>query len=207
MLVYAKIDESDVGRIQVGRPVTFKVDAFPKQVFTGTVSQIRMNPTVVQNVVTYDAVIGFANPEMKLFPGMTAYVTIPVASAENVIKIPNAALHYRPSLPPEEIRALYQRHGIQDGGGATGTEGGGHGKNSHATKSGTSPKGASTDPALAVVWKRGSGGEVEPVQVELGTTDHAFTAATRMMVGKLVEGDELVTRAIQEKSSAPGGRR
>jgi HlyD family secretion protein len=114
MQVYAKVDESDVGRIQVGRPVTFKVDAFPKQVFDGTVSQIRMNPTVVQNVVTYDAIIDFANPELKLFPGMTAYVTIPVASVEDVIKIPNAALHYRPSLPPEQIRAIYKRFGIAE---------------------------------------------------------------------------------------------
>src|SRR6516162_4146724 len=115
MQVYTKVDESDVGRIHVGRPVTFKVDAFPKQVFTGNVSQIRMNPTVVQNVVTYDAVIEFANPDMKLFPGMTAYVTIPVASADSVMKIPNAALHYRPALPPEEIRALYKQRGIQEG--------------------------------------------------------------------------------------------
>ena len=82
MQVYTKVDESDVGRIHVGRQVTFKVDAFPKQAFSGNVSQIRMNPTVVQNVVTYDAVIDFANPDMKLFPGMTAYVTIPVASAD-----------------------------------------------------------------------------------------------------------------------------
>ncbi|HEV2104335.1 MAG TPA: efflux RND transporter periplasmic adaptor subunit, partial [Candidatus Eisenbacteria bacterium] len=84
MQVYAKVDESDVGRIQVGRPVSFKVDAFPKLEFTGRVSQIRMNPAVVQNVVTYDAIIDFANPEKKLFPGMTAYVTIPVASVEDV---------------------------------------------------------------------------------------------------------------------------
>jgi len=189
MQVYTKVDESDVGRIHVGRPVTFKVDAFPKQVFTGNVSQIRMNPTVVQNVVTYDAVIDFANPDMKLFPGMTAYVTIPVASADNVVKIPNAALHYRPALPPEEIRALYKQRGIQEGGSGAG---------------GGSAGGA--DPATAVVWKR-SGGDIEPVQIELGITDHAFTAATRVVVGTLKEGDELVTRAIQAKSTAPGARR
>jgi HlyD family secretion protein len=206
MQVYAKIDESDVGRIHVGRPVTFKVDAFPKQVFAGTVSQVRMNPTVIQNVVTYDAVIDFANPEMKLFPGMTAYVTIPVANAGNVIKIPNAALHYRPSLPPEEIRVLYQRHGIEEGGARPVTEVAAHGENRRAAKTSTSPRGASADPALAVVWKRVNGG-VEPVQVELGITDHAFTAATRVVVGKLADGDELVTRAIQAKSSAPGARR
>src|ERR1700730_6929517 len=71
-----------------------------------------MNPTTVQNVVTYDAIIDFANPELKLFPGMTAYVTIPVATAGNVVKLPNAALRFKPPLPPETIRALYARYGI-----------------------------------------------------------------------------------------------
>src|SRR5271169_7114411 len=66
-----------VDNIKVGKAVTFKVDALPKQTFQGVVSQIRMNPTTVQSVVTYDTIIEFANPELKLFPGMTAYVTIP----------------------------------------------------------------------------------------------------------------------------------
>jgi multidrug efflux pump subunit AcrA (membrane-fusion protein) len=70
------------GRIALGRPVTFKVDAFPKDIFRGVVTQIRMNPAMVQNVVTYDVIVAFANPELKLFPGMTAYVTIPVATTE-----------------------------------------------------------------------------------------------------------------------------
>jgi HlyD family secretion protein len=82
MWVYAKTDESDVGNIKVGKPVTFKVDAFPKDTFHGVVSQVRMNATTVQSVVTYDTIIEFANPELKLFPGMTAYVTIPVATVE-----------------------------------------------------------------------------------------------------------------------------
>lgn len=96
MLVYAKVDESDVGRIRTGQPVSFKVDAFPKDVFHGVVTQIRMNPTTVQNVVTYDAIIEFENRDLKLFPGMTAYVTIPVATVTNVVKLPNAALHFKP---------------------------------------------------------------------------------------------------------------
>ncbi len=68
MQLYAKADESDVSRIRVGAPVTFKVDAFPRETFTGKVSQIRMNATTVQNVVTYDAIIDFENPELKIFP-------------------------------------------------------------------------------------------------------------------------------------------
>lgn len=96
MQVYAKVDESDVGRIKLGQRTTFKVDAFPRDTFRGVVSQIRMNPTTIQNVVTYDAIIDFANPQLKLFPGMTAYVTVPVATVENVVKLPNAALRFRP---------------------------------------------------------------------------------------------------------------
>lgn len=112
MYLYAKVDESDVGRIHAGQPVTFKVDAFPKEIFHGTVAQIRMNPTTVQNVVTYDAVIEFENRDRKLFPGMTAYVTIPVATVENVEKLPNAALRFKPPMSPEEVRARYAQAGI-----------------------------------------------------------------------------------------------
>ena len=77
------------------------------------VSQVRMNATTVQNVVTYDTIIEFANPELKLFPGMTAYVTIPVATVQNVLKLPNTALRYKPPMPPEEILAIYKRYGIE----------------------------------------------------------------------------------------------
>jgi HlyD family secretion protein len=114
MQVYAKTDESDVGQIKVGQRATFKVDAFPRDSFEGRVVQVRMNATVVQNVVTYDTVIEFENPEMKLFPGMTAYVTIPVASVSGVLKVPNGALRFKPDMKPEEVRALYARYGIQD---------------------------------------------------------------------------------------------
>jgi HlyD family secretion protein len=117
MQVYAKTDESDIGQIRNGQKVTFRVDAFPRDTFNGTVTQVRMNPTTVQNVVTYDTVIDFNNPELKLFPGMTAYITIPVATAQNVLRVPNGALRYKPDLPAAEIRALYQKYGIHMGGG------------------------------------------------------------------------------------------
>src|SRR5947209_9891968 len=116
MLVYAKTDESDVGNIKVGKPVTFKVDAFPKETFHGVVKQVRMNATTVQNVVTYDTIVEFANPELQLFPGMTAYVTIPVATVQNVLKLPNTALRYKPPMSPEEILALYRQYGIEPPG-------------------------------------------------------------------------------------------
>lgn len=113
MQVYAKIDESNVGRVKVGRTASFKVDAFPKETSKGVVSQVRMNPTTVQNVVTYDVIVNFDNPELKLFPGMTAYVTIPVASAEHALKIPNAALRYTPQLPEKQMQEFQKKLGIE----------------------------------------------------------------------------------------------
>src|SRR5229473_1474965 len=115
MWVYAKTDESDVGNIKVGKPVAFKVDAFPKDTFRGVVSQVRMNATMVQSVVTYDTIIEFANPDLKLFPGMTAYVTIPVDTVQNVVKVPNTALRYKPPMPAEQILETYKQYGIEGG--------------------------------------------------------------------------------------------
>src|SRR5438309_11815479 len=115
MQVYASTDESDVGMIRTGQIVSFKVDAYPKDTFTGRVSQVRMNATTVQNVVTYNTVIDFDNPDTKLFPGMTAYITLPVASAKSVLRVPNGALRYKPDLKADEIRALYQKYGLDSG--------------------------------------------------------------------------------------------
>src|SRR6266699_1559907 len=115
MWVYAKTDESEVGNIKLGKAVTFKVDAFPKDTFHGFVSQVRMNATTVQSVVTYDTIIEFANPDLKLFPGMTAYLTIPVASVQNAMKLPNTALRYKPPMSAEEVLAIYKKYGIEGG--------------------------------------------------------------------------------------------
>ena len=112
MQVYAKTDEGDVGQIRPGHSAEFQVDAFPKEVFHGVVRQVRMNATTVQNVVTYDTIVDFDNPDLKLFPGMTAYISIPVASANDVIKIPNAALRYKPELPPDALQELYRKNSI-----------------------------------------------------------------------------------------------
>src|SRR5205085_201867 len=116
MQVYVATDESDVGMIKVGQPASFKVDAFPRDTFRGTVDQIRLNATTVQNVVTYTTVVDFDNPDLKLFPGMTAYVTIPVATANNSLKVPNGALRYKPDIPATQQRALLDKAGIPTGG-------------------------------------------------------------------------------------------
>jgi HlyD family secretion protein len=97
MQVVANLDESDVGRIRPGQPVLFRVDAYPAEDFTGTVSQVRLQPQVVQNVVTYATVIDVPNPQLKLKPGMTANVNVEIARRSNVLRVPNTALRFRPT--------------------------------------------------------------------------------------------------------------
>jgi HlyD family secretion protein len=97
MRVNASVDESDVGRIQPGQRVRFRVDAFPSEEFTGTVAQVRLSPTVQQNVVTYQTLIDVPNLELKLRPGMTANVTVETRRRDNVLRASNAALRFRPT--------------------------------------------------------------------------------------------------------------
>jgi HlyD family secretion protein len=97
MQVDTNVDEADVGRVALGQKVEFSVDAYPDRTFHGTVSQIRIAPITVQNVVTYDVVITVDNTDLRLKPGMTANVSIIVANKSGVLKIPNAALRFRPS--------------------------------------------------------------------------------------------------------------
>jgi HlyD family secretion protein len=204
MWVYAKTDESDVDNIKVGKPVTFKVDALPKQTFQGVVSQIRMNPTTVLSVVTYDTIIEFANPELKLFPGMTAYVTIPVDTVRNVLKLPNTALRYKPPMAPDEILALYKRYGI---------EGAEEQRSAKAAAeeavAGVNPQNLPRTPKeeIAVVWKLHPDKTMEPVKVSLGITDHAYTEVSAVLKGELNQGDDVIIRSIAPKSQALGGIR
>jgi|ERR1043166_2303924 HlyD family secretion protein len=207
MWVYAKTDESDVGNIKVGKPVSFKVDAFPKDTFHGVVSQVRMNATTVQSVVTYDTIIEFANSELKLFPGMTAYVTIPVATVQHAMKLPNTALRYKPPMSPEEILAIYKQYGI-DGGErevAAASSGVVHAAQQTAVGAQTVPRVPKGD--TAVVWKLGVNNTLEPVKVSLGITDHAFTEVVAVLKGQLKDGDALVIRSVVPKNQTPGALR
>jgi HlyD family secretion protein len=200
MWVYAKTDESDVDNIKVGQPVTFKVDALPKETFRGVVTQVRMNPTMVQSVVTYDTIIEFANPELKLFPGMTAYVTIPVATARDVVKVPNTALRYKPPISTEEVLALYKQYGIAaDEKTQTSDDPVDAKSNLNTQNTARVPK-ADT----AVVWKLHSDKTMEPVKVSLGITDHAYTEVTYLLRGELKQGDEVIIRSVTSKTQGPG---
>ncbi|HUW36339.1 MAG TPA: efflux RND transporter periplasmic adaptor subunit [Rhodocyclaceae bacterium] len=97
MQIDSSYAEADVGSLKVGQPVIFRVDAYPNRSFKGVVRQVRLNPTTQQNVVTYDVVVAVDNPELILMPGMTAYVDIIVATRQDVLLVPNAALRFRPA--------------------------------------------------------------------------------------------------------------
>ncbi len=184
MQVDVSTDESDVGAIKVGQGVTFKVDAFPKDTSRGKVVQIRMNPTTVQNVVTYDTVVAFDNPDMKLFPGMTAYISIPVANATDVVKVPNAALRFSPNLSADQLQMASQKYGVP-----------------------LQP--AKSSPDTAVIWKLGPEKNLVPVQVKLGITDHTNTEVAQVLSGTLNATDQVVIGSASsgsklQASSAPG---
>lgn len=231
MQVYAATDESDVGMIKSGQVVSFKVDAFPKDTFTGKVSQVRMNATTVQNVVTYNTIIDFDNPELKLFPGMTAYISIPVANAQDVMRVPNGALRYKPDMTAEQVRALYKQYGLisgdqQPGQSANATSGNGERRRGNG-QGGSSGDGATPTSGAAptktprmdvsVIWKLNPDKSLEPVRIRTGITDHTTTEVAQVLKGTLNPGDELVTGASSTSSggarppglggSAPGGGR
>jgi HlyD family secretion protein len=132
MQITANVSEADVGGIRKGQAVAFTVDAFPGPSFSGVVDEVRNNTTITNNVVTYPTMITVANPDLSLRPGMTANVTITLARRSDVLRVPNAALRFRPpenavvltSAPPDagRGRTLYLARGSIDATGrATGT--------------------------------------------------------------------------------------
>jgi HlyD family secretion protein len=156
---------------------------------------------MVQSVVTYDTIIEFANPELKLFPGMTAYVTIPVATAQNVVKVPNTALRYKPPMPAEQIVATYRQYGIETGERKVAD---GAGVVAAAPAPSETPAAARAPKAdTAVVWKLRPDSSLEPVKVSIGITDHAFTEVAAVLKGELKPGDDLVIRSVGAKTQGP----
>jgi HlyD family secretion protein len=123
MRVNASIDEADIGRVREGQDVSFHVDAFPEREFSGKVEQVRLNPTAVQNVVTYNTIVAVDNHNMLLRPGMTATVSVVVRKADEVVRIPASALRFR----PEGFQAPQNRRAGAGGPGAGGQGAGGQG--------------------------------------------------------------------------------
>lgn len=177
MLVYSNTDEADVGRIKVGKEATFRVDAFPRETFNGVVSQVRMNAMTIQNVVTYNTMVAFDNLDLRLFPGMTAYISIPVAEAKNVVKIPNGALRYKPDLSDSERTALYAKYGIQDSSrttaagriAATAADGSAAGGAGRAATTGGSAAGQAAGGQGGQSGQAGTGGGASKAQGGAGT--------------------------------------
>ena len=101
MRVIADVDEADIGQVKVGQEAKFTVLAFPDDVFHGTVTEVRLNPTTESNVVTYEVVVDAPNPDMKLIPGLTAEITIYTVHEQNVLTVPQKALHFTPHDYPD----------------------------------------------------------------------------------------------------------
>ncbi len=176
MQIDANVAEADVGVLEVGQDVDFTVDAFPARTFHGKVVQVRNAPITVQNVVTYDTVIGVSNPDLKLKPGMTANVSIVIAHKDDVLQIKNAALRYRPAeATPAEVRSKSPAPASARGGG-------GHQRR-------TSER---------TVYLLTSG-RPQPVQIKTGISDGVVTE----VIEGLKEGDRVVTAELTSTTNAP----
>jgi len=183
MQVDTSVAEADVGKLHPEMTATFTVDAYPSERFTGVVRQIRNAPQNVQNVVTYDAVIDVANPELKLRPGMTANVVFVYAQKDDVLRASNAALRFRPS---PALLAQVRRESHQNGatsGQARAQSSGEH----HRRRDADAAK--PDDPDVRTVWVLRDG-VPERVDVKTGITDGTNT---EVISGDLRPGDELIT--------------
>src|SRR4030095_6709529 len=180
MQIDANVAEADVGVVKIDQNVDFTVDAFPMETFHGKVVQVRNAPITVQNVVTYDTVIGVSNPDLKLKPGMTANVSIIVAHQDDVLQIKNAALRYRPpDAAPVESRQTSASRGGRAGGGRGGSAEEGRARRTVYVL----PDGASRP---------------QPVQIKTGISDGI---RTEVMEG-LKEGDRVVTAQLAPTTTA-----
>jgi HlyD family secretion protein len=173
MQVDTNVSEADIGGIVEGKAASFTVDAYPGEAFQGRVRQVRNAPINIQNVVTYDVVVEFDNPEFRLKPGMTANVSIIVQKRDDVLKVPNAALRF---VPPKAIREERGETALKNGNGA-----------------GARP--ASGLPADSLnrqwgVWKLDATGELEHVPVEMGISDRSYV---EIAAAGIQEGDQVVT--------------
>jgi HlyD family secretion protein len=178
MQVDTNVSEADVGRVALGQAATFTVDAYPGQMFRGRVSQIRQAPINVQNVITYDVVITVANPDLKLFPGMTANVRILVDRHENVLRIPNAGLRFHPADQAATVAT--------------------------AAKTGPGKKrGPSTE---TTVWVMDDKGKPKPVVAQLGLSDGTYTevASNGLKEGDKVIEAAFSKKTAAAPTSAPG---
>jgi len=188
MQIDTSVAEGDVGRLKEGMEATFAVDAYPGRVFKGTVRQVRNSPTTTQGVVTYDAVIDVDNKSHELRPGMTANVTFVLAQVADTIKIPNAALRFKPSR--DQMMAIAEHYGMGNHKRGSGAGSGAHSPMdgmTGASGGGTKPKGELSD--RKALWKLVDN-TPKRVMVKIGLTDGS---TTQLVEGDLQPGDQLIT--------------
>ena len=184
MQIDSNVAEADIGAVNVDQDVDFTVDAFPTRTFHGKVVQVRNAPITVQNVVTYDTVIGVSNPDLKLKPGMTANVSIIIEHKDNVVQIKNAALRYRPpdATISEQPKASSAKATAP---GSTSSPSG---------QRPTAPRERKPERTVYVL----SYGRPKAVQIKTGISDGIVTEVTE----GLKEGDRVVTAELASKSPA-----
>ncbi len=181
MQVDTSVAEADIGKLSPGMKATFTVDAYPNERFTGSVRQVRNAPQTVQNVVTYDAVIDVANPELKLKPGMTANCTFVWAERDDALRVPNAALRFHPPTGTVSSPGQAASNGqAQRPGGAGAGQGG-------APAAGAQAR--ATDPDRRRLWVLRDGKPV-PVMLRTGVSDGSLT---EIVEGDVSEGDRVIT--------------
>jgi HlyD family secretion protein len=196
MQVNASIDEADIGQIKPGQPVTFRVDAYPRDVFTGTVSQVRLQPVVAQNVVSYVTVIDVPNKELKLKPGMTANVTVEIARADDVLRVQNAALRFQ---PPAD--AVQPRPSVAEGEPASNRsqpDAAPAARQRRSGEGGGAPGARASGERGGRVWVL-NGTQLEPVRVRTGISDGMTTA---IVGGDLDEHAQIVTGIAATQTAA-----
>ncbi len=190
MQVQASVDEADIGNVMVGQEVTFRVDAFPLDDFTGTVRQIRLAPVISQNVVTYNVIINATNPEMKLMPGMTANVSIVVAEREDVLRVPLQATKFTP--PDADRSQMTKGRGQRDSSKAGGWQ----------AREGMESGGREMGGRRMIVWVL-ENGKPAPRMVKPGIQDSRFVEVQQ---SKLNEGEEVIVGMNTAEGSAPATR-
>jgi HlyD family secretion protein len=189
MQIETSIAEADIGGIREDLQARFRVDAFPGQFFRGTVRQVRLNPTIQSNVVSYTVIVSAENPDGKLKPGMTAFVQITANRKDGVLRVPNAALRFRPPTDPAQPAGAGAAGKSASGGPGSGAGPG----NAGGPGSGAGgPGGGGRRDAGSRVFKLVDG-KLTAVPVKTGISDSTYT---EVIEGAVAEGDKLVTRDL-----------
>ena len=171
MQVQANVDEADIGQCKIGQTGTFTVDAYPDEVFKGTISQIRIQPVMVQNVVNYIVIIEVPNPDLKLIPGLTANLSIEVAEHDDILKVPSSAFKF---IPPANI--LSKMTNLSD----TIKEM----LKGQSIQSEVDNVVVGAKPQFGLIWIL-NGVNLKPVKVKIGLTDGNFTEVS----GNIKDGE------------------